>query len=56
MKTVYRFGLYDPEDKLIMETEVDEPDPRIDLDLWETFMQGNYTLMFHGEYLEPEDD
>lgn len=46
---VYRFALYSLKGNLIMSTEVDDPDPSIDLDFWKEFMGGSCLLQYLGE-------
>jgi hypothetical protein len=53
---VYRFGLYDQEGNLMMETEVDAPDPTIDLQFWEEFMGGDCWIKYHGEFTEEKEN
>ena len=36
----------------MMETEVDAPDPTIDLEFWEEFMGGACYIKYHGEFEE----
>jgi len=50
---VYRFSLFDEYSEcLIMSTEVDAPDPSIDLELWERFLGGGCYLVYLGEFDE----
>ena len=49
---VHRFGLYTEDGAMMMETEVDAPDPTIDLELWEEFMGGACYIKYHGEFEE----
>ena len=52
---VYRFALLDSENEEFMGTEVDEPNPQIDTEFWNRFMQGDCTLVYLGELIEEED-
>lgn len=49
---VYRFGLYNEDGYMLMETEVDAPDPTIDLEFWKEFMGGYCYIKYHGEFEE----
>lgn len=54
---VYKFSLFDEYSEcLIMSTEVDEPDPKADIELWERFMQGGSYIVYLGEREEDDDD
>ena len=52
---VYRFALLDSENGEFMGTEVDDPNPQIDTEFCNRFMQGDCTMVYRGE-LEEEDD
>jgi hypothetical protein len=52
---VYKFSLYHANtEQPYMHTELDEPDPRADLEFWEAFMTGEYYLRYNGEAYEIE--
>jgi hypothetical protein len=53
---VYRFALLDSENGEFMGTEVDAPDPQIDTEFWNKFMQGDCTMVYRGEIVEVDDD
>ena len=54
---VYRFALIDGvTDALVMGTEVDEPDPKIDMEFWERFLEGDCYMVYHGDFEEVNDD
>jgi hypothetical protein len=52
---VYRFALLDSENEEFMGTEVDEPNPQIDTEFWDRFMQGGCTLVYRGELIEEDE-
>lgn len=52
---VYRFTLIDEEGGEFMGTELDEPNPQIDAEFWDRFMQGNCTMQYRGEVEESDD-
>jgi len=62
MKKVYRFILLDmeyldaPNGVMVMSTEIDEPNPQIDAEFWQRFMQGDCVMQFVGEYQEGGDE
>ena len=46
---VYRFKLYDDvNEMLVMGTELDEPNPMIDAEFWNRFMQGDVVMVYIG--------
>ena len=53
---MYRYVLLDSEGNEIMGTDVDEPEPQIDSEFWNRFMQGDCVMMFQKEYYEEIDD
>jgi len=62
MMKVYRFVLVDmeyldaPDGVVIMSTEVDEPNPQIDVEFWQRFMQGDCVMRFVGKYDEDMEE
>lgn len=56
MKTVYRFSLIDDCSEMpVMHTEVDEQDPRCDLEFWSRFLQGDCLMVYVGEFSEDSE-
>jgi len=53
---VYRFALLDGENGEFMGTEVDDPNPQIDTEFWDRFMQGDCTMVYRGELIEEEEE
>lgn len=53
---VYRFALLDSEDNEFMGTEVDEPNPQIDSEFWDRFMEGNCSMVYRGEVFDNTDE
>jgi hypothetical protein len=53
---MYRFVLLNEQGVEFMGTDVDEPNPQIDAEFWQRFMQGDCVMQFVGEYQEEEDD
>ena len=52
---VYRYTLVDIETlETFMSTELDEPDPSIDMEFWYSFNTGNYAMIFLGVFEEEE--
>ena len=52
---VYRFSLFTLDvTRLVMSTEVDEPDPKADLEFWNRFLEGDCYMEYLGEF-EDED-
>lgn len=51
---VHRFVLFNADDVLVMSTEVDEPDPSIDMEFWEQFLGGDCYMQYLGEFDEEE--
>jgi hypothetical protein len=49
---VYSFGLYDLNQKRVMGTELDEPNPMVDAEFWTRFMQGDVTMLYLGTHVE----
>jgi hypothetical protein len=50
---VYKFELYDLlTEKLVMGTELDEPNPMVDAEFWTRFMQGDVVMVHAGIYNE----
>jgi hypothetical protein len=55
-ETAYRFSLYTMDtDILFMSTSVDAPDPSIDLEFWEKFLEGGFYMVYLGEVQETND-
>ena len=54
--TVHKFALYDCNDDVVMTTTVDEPDPRADIEFWDTFITECYALVYCGEDTELVED
>jgi hypothetical protein len=52
----YRFILVNDMGELIMSTEVDAPDPTIDLELWGAFLSGEGSLQYLGEFEEEDEN
>jgi hypothetical protein len=51
MKTVYRFSLIDDcTEFTVMTTEVDEQDPRADVEFWARFLMGDCLMVYLGEF------
>ena len=53
---MYRFVLLNEQSVEFMGTDVDEPNPQIDAEFWQRFMQGDCVMRFVGAYQEEEDD
>ena len=53
---MYRFVLLNEQGVEFMGTDVDEPNPQIDAEFWQRFMQGDCVMQFVGEYQEDTDD
>jgi len=50
---VYRFSLFTLDAaRLVMSTEVDEPDPKADLEFWNRFLEGDCYMEYLGESYE----
>jgi hypothetical protein len=55
---MYKFVLLDmeyldaPDGAVVMSTEVDEPNPQIDAEFWDRFLQGDCEMKFMGSYEE----
>jgi hypothetical protein len=47
--------LLDSEGNEIMGTDIDEPEPQMDAEFWNRFMQGDCVMMFQNEYDEEID-
>jgi len=56
MIDMYRFVLVDDEGIEFMGTDVDEPNPRIDAEFWDRFMEGDCFMVFSHTYKESEED
>lgn len=57
VKKVYRFALYNNVGELNMSTEVDAPDPTIDLDFWKMFLSNvGCTIEYLGEFEEEVEE
>lgn len=52
---VYVFSLIGEDDVPVMSTEVDEPNPTVDFEFWERFMQGDCVMEYRGSYEEKDD-
>jgi hypothetical protein len=53
---MYRYVLLDSKGNEIMGTDVDEPEPQIDSEFWNRFMQGDCVMRFQYNYIEEIDD
>jgi hypothetical protein len=53
---MYRYVLLDSKGNEIMGTDVDEPEPQIDSEFWNRFMQGDCVMRFQYDYIEEIDD
>ena len=53
---VYRFALLDRHGVEFMGTEVDDPDPRIDTEFWDRFMQSDCSMVYLGEVFDNTDE
>jgi hypothetical protein len=49
---VYKFELYDFNEMIVMGTELDEPNPMIDAEFWNRFMQGYVAMRYEGKHIE----
>jgi hypothetical protein len=52
---VYSFSLYDINEnssKCVMGTELDEPNPMVDAEFWNRFMQGDVVMHYEGKHIE----
>jgi len=49
---VYTFRLYDEDGICVMGTELDEPNPMVDAEFWNKFMQGNVYMEYLGKQIE----
>ena len=53
----YRFALCDDFTGMeFMGTEVDDPNPQIDAEFWNRFMQGNCTMVYRGEVFDDTNE
>ena len=55
MITFYNYALLDGDDEIFMSTLVDEPNPTIDAEFWDKFMEGGVRMEYLGEIDEEED-
>jgi len=53
---MYRFVLLNEQGVEFMGTDVDEPNPQIDAEFWQRFMQGDCVMQFIGAYQEEGDE
>jgi hypothetical protein len=53
----YQFVLMDSlNGELAMSTEVDEPNPMIDIEFWQRFLEGDCEMLYLGEVEEESSD
>jgi hypothetical protein len=52
----YNYNLVDEDDLVFMSTSVDEPNPTIDAEFWDRFMEGDCYMQYIGETEEEEED
>ena len=48
MKTIHEYVLINEDDDVVMSTEIDKPNPTLDPEFWQTFMTGNYFMIYLG--------
>jgi hypothetical protein len=53
--TVYRFALYDENQDIVMSTELDECDPRADMEFWQEFITSGFFMVYMGAFQEEID-
>lgn len=53
--TVYNFSLFDDELNLVMSTQVDELDPRADIEFWQEFITSGFNMVYEGHEFEEID-
>jgi hypothetical protein len=56
MMIFYNYVLLDGDDEIFMSTLVDEPNPMIDKEFWDKFMEGGIRMEYLGEINEEEDE
>jgi hypothetical protein len=56
MVTYYSYTLLDGDDEIFMSTLVNEPNPMIDKEFWDKFMEGGVRMEYLGEIGEEEED
>ena len=56
MSTYYSYTLLDGDDEIFMSTLVNEPNPMIDKEFWDKFMEGGVRMEYLGEIGEEEED
>lgn len=56
MVTYYSYTLLDGDDEIFMSTLVNEPNPIIDKEFWDRFMEGGVRMEYLGEIGEEEDE
>jgi len=52
----YVYVLLDFDDNVIMGTELDEPNPLIDTEFWNRFMEGDCYMRYSGQVIEEIDE
>jgi hypothetical protein len=52
----YNYNLVDEDDLVFMSTSVDEPNPMIDKEFWDRFMEGDCYMQYLGETEEEEEE
>ena len=50
--TVYNFSLYDDELNRVMSTQLDELDPRADVEFWQEFINSGFNMVYEGHEFE----